>query len=260
MKLREIARRWRRRESGAERTWPALTTRLTERPRVFRAPPFTEELVSAIRLISPHLPLAVDEPSRIAWETAQNASCWGELDALRPVLAGRPRPSRVLELGPGLGRSAVFLTAQLGWHDVAFDLLEGDGTETHYTMLGPRLERSFCGSIPMLEHVLAHNEVDNCRVIDARAAGFCLPDLPDRYDLIYSFYAVGFHWSLEHFLDDILELMHERSLAIFTVADGFDEFEALKPLGHRLIDFARAYPANAIGRMLLLTKGKRALA
>lgn len=256
-RLREIARGLREHPPAGHTVLPELSASLVARPRVFRAPPFTEELVAAIRLISPHLPLACDENSRLAWETAQNANCWGEIDALAPILAARPRPARVLEIGPGLGRSAVFLTRQLGWHDVPFDLLEGDGKETHYTTLGPRMERSFCGSIRALEHVLAHNEIANCRVIDARAPGGRLAELPHRYDVIYSFYAIGFHWSLEHFLDDILARMHDESLAIFTVADGFEPFPALARFEHRLVEYARAYPAGATGRMLLLGKRKR---
>ena len=26
---------------------------------------------------------------------------------------------------------------------------------------------------------------------------------PDPYDLIYGFYSIGFHWSLEYYLDDL---------------------------------------------------------
>jgi hypothetical protein len=166
----------------------------------------------------------------------------------------------VLEIGPGLGRSAAFLTKQLEWQDAAFDLLEANGRETHYTILGPRLEHSFCGSIQTLEEVLAFNGLTNCRVIDAAKPGCRLGDLSGPYDLIYSFYAVGFHWGLEHFLDDILALMHERTLAIFTVADGFSEFAELEPLRRRSLDFARAYPADTTGRMLLLCKGDGVLA
>lgn len=262
MRALEIARRLRRRARGGERrrAFPDMTTALLGRPRVFRAPPFTPELLSAIQLISPHLPLLPDEHSRTAWEAAQNGSCWGEFDALGPILSALPRPGRVLEIGPGLGRSAVFLTQQLGWQDAAFDLLEADGDETHYTTLGPRLEHSFCGSIQTLEKVLAFNGLENCRVIDAAQSGCRLGDLSGPYDVIYSFYAVGFHWGLEHFLDDVLALMHERTLAIFTLADGFSEFAGLAPLRRRSVEFSRAYPANTTGRMLLLCKGDDVLA
>jgi hypothetical protein len=262
MRVRELARRLRRRARGNQqsRPFPEMTAALLDRPRVLRAPPFTPELVSAIQLISPHLPLVPDEHSRRAWEAAQNGSCWGELDALRPIFAALPRPGRVLEIGPGLGRSAVFFTKQLGWHDTAFDLLEANGDETHYTILGPRLEHSFCGSIQALERVLAFNGLTNCRVIDAARPGCRLGDLTGPYDLIYSFYAIGFHWGLEHFLDDILALMREGTLAIFTIAEGFSEFPELEPLRRHSVDFARAYPADTTGRMLLLRKGEGVLA
>jgi hypothetical protein len=97
-------------------------------------------------------------------------------------------------------------------------------------------------------------------VTDASQPGGRLGDLKGPYDLIYSFYAIGFHWGLEHFLDDILALMHERTLAIFTIADGFSEFAGLAPLRRRSVEFSRAYPADTIGRMLLLCKGDDVLA
>ena len=30
-----------------------------------------------------------------------------------------------------------------------------------------------------------------------------LAALPGPYDLIYGFYSIGFHWSLEYYLDDL---------------------------------------------------------
>src|SRR4030095_16721375 len=98
--------------------------------------------------------------------------------------------------------------------------------------------RWLCGSLRAREHGLAHNEIANGRVIDARAPGGRLAELPHLYDVIYSFYAIGFHWSLEHFLDDILARMHDESLAIFTVADGFEPFPALARFEDRLVQWA----------------------
>src|SRR5690349_11750277 len=88
----------------------ALNQRLAEKERVFHAPPLTEELVSAIRLISPQFDLNCDETSRLLWEADQNGACWGEFEALQPLFEAVHTPSKILEIGPGMGRSLVFFS------------------------------------------------------------------------------------------------------------------------------------------------------
>jgi len=203
--------------------------------QLFHAPPLTIELVRAIKLISPHLNLKTTELGRLTWENDQNGSCWCEYEALAPILGAMSRPRRLLEIGPGLGRSIVFFSKKLGWESSDIHLYEGDGDCTKYTTLGPRFEDSFCGNIRMLQHVLSYNGVTNATVFDARQ--FQLSDLPGQYDLLYSFYSVGFHWSLEFFLDDLLALMHRTSVAIFNVPLEFSTFPRLKQLSHQIIEW-----------------------
>jgi hypothetical protein len=219
---------------------------------IFKAPPLSDELIRAIKLITPDIDLSTDEESRRYWEMDQNVSCWAEYEALSPILKRIPEPAKVLEIGPGLGRSAVFLTKKLGWHKTEFHLFEANGERTKYTMLGPRFEDSFCGNLELLKVLLEYNGVTNFKIYDARKLDFRLTNLPSPYDVVYSFYAVGFHWSLEHFLDDILSLMHDRSLAMFTVGYKFAEFQKLKHLHYRLIDAART-PSLTV-KMLALSK------
>jgi hypothetical protein len=94
-----------------------LNPRLANLERVFRSPPMSRELVRAIRLISPHLNFRPNEASRDYWESEQNGACWAEYEKLRDTLSALPKPMRVLEIGPGLGRSLVFFSKMFGWQD-----------------------------------------------------------------------------------------------------------------------------------------------
>lgn len=240
---------------GAEQ-FPALTKELVNREAVFKAPPMTEELVRAIKLIAPQFKLTPDEASRRFWEADQNGACWGEYEALEPVLKNIPRPAKVLEVGPGLGRSVVFFARKLPWQDAEFHLYEGNGDRTKYTLLGPRFDDSFCGNTSLLEQVLDFNGVSNFKVFDAAALGFELGALPGPYDVIYSFYSIGYHWSLEHFFDDIVGLMHETSVAFFTVPNEFEPFEKLGGVHFKTVTWKAAWPADRTLRILIMSKSE----
>ncbi len=227
---------------------------LAAKELIFRAPPFTPELVRAIKLISPQFHLRADEASRRFWELNQNGLCWGEYEALEPFLARLPEPiSKVLDIGPGLGRSAIFFK-QKAAPAAIFHLYEGAGDTTKYTRAGPRFDDSFCGSLDVLEQLLRFHEIEGFEIFDAREMEASLAGLPGPYDFIYSFFAIGFHWSIEHFLQEILDLMHDRSIGAFTLHDRFEDFSALEGIPHRVVEFRRSWPPERWTRMLVLGK------
>lgn len=221
---------------------------------IFRAPPFTAEMVSAIKLIAPHFNLAADDKSRHFWEEDQNGSCWGEFEALSPLFKQMQRPGKVLEIGPGMGRSLVFFSKKLGWENVELHAYEGDGVATKYRLMGPRFEDSFCGNLKLLQQVLEYNGLDNVKILDAYK--YKLADLPGPYDFLYSFYSIGFHWALEHFLDDILKLMNDDSIAVFTVPPQFTPFQRLQDLSYKIIDWKATWPKDSHLKMLILGRNK----
>lgn len=231
---------------------PELDERLKSRDRVFLAPPLTRELTDAIKLISPQFDLTTSERSRRYWEADQNGACWGEYEALESFLASMPRPRRVLEIGPGLGRSLVFFSKKLGWEDIELHAYEGEGETTKYTVLGPRFDDSFCGNIRLLRRVLEFNEVRNVTIFDAH--DFDLKQLPGPYDFIWSFYSVGFHWALEHFLDDLLHLMSDGAAAVFTIPNEFEPFSELERLSYRIVAFKMVWPKDGCLKLLVIGK------
>ncbi|MBX3280611.1 MAG: hypothetical protein KF868_21660 [Acidobacteria bacterium] len=231
---------------------PELDERLSGRERVFRAPPLTRELTDAIKLISPQFDLTPGERSRRYWEADQNGACWGEYEALEGFFASMPRPRRVLEIGPGLGRSLVFFSRKLGWDDIELHAYEGEGETTKYTVLGPRFDDSFCGNIRMLRRVLEFNGIGNVTIFDAHDLD--MRQLPGPYDFIWSFYSVGFHWALEHFLDDLLHLMSDAAAAVFTVPNEFEPFPELEGLSFRIVAFKMVWPKDGYLKLLVIEK------
>ena len=197
----------------------------------------TEALVRAIRLISPHLDFIPNETSRGLWESDQNGACCAEYDSLRDTLPALAKPMRVLEVGPGLGRSIVFFSKKFGWEDCDLHTYEADGETTKYTLNGPRFEDSFCGTISELRRVLDYNGITNLTIHDAKLVA--LKDLPGPFDLLYGFYTIGFHWSLEHFFDEVLGLIGKTGIAVFTVPSNFQPFPRLRQLPYRLAEKVR---------------------
>jgi len=231
---------------------PELDPRLAQLERIFHAPPLTPELIAAIKLISPQYDLALGEKYRLFWEADQNGACWGEYEALEPSLSRIPTDARILEIGPGLGRSLVFFSKKLGWRGDQLHAYEGDGHTTRYTSLGPRFSDSFCGNLAELRHVLDFNGVHDVTIFDAAKTG--LPSLPGRYGLIYSFYSIGFHWSLDHFLDDLLLLLDDGGIGIFTTSADFQPFDRLRKLPYRLIDWKPVWPKDTTLKFIVLSK------
>jgi len=234
------------------KTLPQLDEGLARMERLFSAPPFTQELVLEIKMISPHLDLTISEKSRAFWEADQNGTCWGEYNALVPLFHAMPQPAKILEIGPGLGRSLVFFSKKLGWENSEIHAYEGEGRTTKYTILGPRFEDSFCGNIGMLRHMLDYNAINNVTIFNAH--DIRITELPGPYDFLYSFYSVGYHWSLEHFFDDLMHIMDDKSVAVFTVPNKFSPFPKLDALSYRVIDWKTAWPKDGKLKMLILGK------
>ena len=58
--------------------------------------------------------------------------------------------------------------------------------------------------------------------------------------MIYGFYSIGFHWSLEYYLDDLEALMQERSLLVCTLNKSFRRFPRLEEFSTRVLDLSRS--------------------
>jgi hypothetical protein len=168
--------------------------------QVFLAPPFTPEVATAVSLIATRLRFRANERSRLLCQAEANAMSGREYDALAPLFGRLPPAQRVLEIGPGFGRSVVYFSKKGVWDAHAeVHLYDADGTQTKYKQKyydrppqWPDIS-SFCGHLPLLRRFLDYNAVTNYRIFDA--AELPLRQLPGPYDLIYGFFSIGLHWS-----------------------------------------------------------------
>ncbi len=235
----------------------AEKTSLSE--QLFLAPPFTEDVVEAIRLIATRLPLKADEASRLLWQRESNAASESEYEAVAPIFEGVAKPKRVLEIGPGFGRSVVFFEKKGLWEGGEISLYDADGAETKYKQKyydhppkWPDIS-SFCGNLALLRSILDFNGVTNYRLFDA--AQISLKALPGPYDLIYGFFSIGFHWSLEYYLDDLDPLLHPASLLLCTLNKSFRPFPRLEEYSTRVLECSEIKKNSAPLHLLLLSKG-----
>jgi len=217
-------------------------------------------MVAAIRLISTRLSLGADEASRQLWQQESNAASEAEYEALLPMLEQVEKPKRILEIGPGFGRSVVFFSKKGHFDGSEFSLYDGNGTATKYKQKyyehPPRWPdiSSFCGNLPLLRSILEYNKVKQYEIFDA--AQMPLTAVPGPYDLIYAFYGIGFHWSLEYYLEELEGLLHERSLLVCTLNKNFRAFSQLERFSTRVLD-CREVKKNAPPlRLLVLSRGE----
>jgi hypothetical protein len=234
-----------------------LDSRAATAEQLFLAPPFTEDMVAAVRLISTRLPLKADEASRLLWQSESNAACEAEYEALSPLLEKLATPKRVLEIGPGFGRSVVYFHKK-GLLGSEISLYDANGTSTRYKQKyyehPPQWPdtTSFCGNLTLLQTMLEYNGVTQYQILDAEKLP--LAALPGPYDLIYGFYSIGFHWSLEYYLDDLAPLLQEHSVLVCTLNKNFHPFPRLQQFSTRVLA-CREIKKNASPlRLLALSK------
>ncbi len=256
--LPRLRAEWRKR-TGRELSAADIHPRFRDRERHFRSPPMTAKMVAAISRLSPQFHLEAGESSRSFWELTQNGSCWGEFDAAEPVLRSMAPPAKALDIGCGLGRSTAFCRRALGWDDTEFHLYDGDGPRIDYPRSGERTDRSFCGDLGTLRKALEYNDVANFRIFDAHELNHRLDALPGPYDLVYSFYAAGFHWSLADFWSEFEAISHRRTVGIFTIHRNFEEFPQLRNWTFRIVPFERSLIKDRPHRLLIACREEELL-
>jgi hypothetical protein len=228
---------------------------------IFLVPPFTPEVAASVSLISTRLPLRADERSRLLCQMETNAMSEREHQALAPLFGKMQKPQRVLEIGPGFGRSVVYFSKKGVWDKGAdVHLYDSNGTETKYKQeyydrppQWPDVS-SFCGQLSLLRSFLDYNHIAGYRIFDAAELPLC--KLPGTYDLIYGFFSIGFHWSLEFYLDDLNPLMGKNSVLICTLNKHFKPFTRLRDYSTRILYCRDTKKRAAPLRLLALSKGE----
>jgi len=125
-------------------------------------------------------------------------------------------PKNVLDIGSGIGRASVFFFKYFDWEDTTFYLLDGNyGTKQIYG-IKYNLDKAYYNSLEHTELFCNANKLTNYKIVDADSWK-SIQTFP-KFDLVYSFLAIGFHFELSLYLNECLEkFLHKDSLLIFGI-------------------------------------------
>jgi hypothetical protein len=101
---------------------------------------------------------------------------------------------------------------------------------------------------------LEYNHIAGYRIFDA--AELPLRQLPGPYDLIYSFFSLGYHWSLEFYLEDLDPLLQTNTVLVCTLNKHFKPFARLRQYSTRILSCRDTKQGSVPLRLLLLSKGE----
>jgi len=123
-------------------------------------------------------------------------------------------PKNVLELGCGVGRASVFLFKKYGWNDTRFYLADGNTCEKRYK--GKRTEPGeFYNTVAATNDFCVANGLTNIQFINLEQN--LVSSISRKYDLVYSFLAIGFHWPIDFYLGELSFCCAPGALVIFGI-------------------------------------------
>jgi len=129
---------------------------------------------------------------------------------------GEINPRNVLEIGGGVGRASVYLAKRFNWHDATFYMLDGDAGEKQICPVGGDGELDFYNSFSSTKNFMSANGIDDQVLLDASNSSW-ENEVSVKFDLIYSFLSIGFHWPIDLYLDRIHKFCHKDTLLVFGV-------------------------------------------
>lgn len=135
-----------------------------------------------------------------------------ETQALDGLLNGL-NPKTAIELGCGIGRATVYLSKRYGFSDTKFVMFDGDSGEQTLCGADRSGNSDFYNSLDMTRKYCEANQVKNMEIINAEVTP--LTEIPHTFDLAYSFLAIGFHWSITMYLDQLHQKMPKGGVCIF---------------------------------------------
>lgn len=139
-----------------------------------------------------------------------------EIEEIQPYLKSLG-PKVVLDIGAGIGRASVYFFKHFRWTDTRFILADGDSGETQLS--GMRTgESEYYNSLDATQVFCKTNGLHNFEIFNLERHKW--EELSCRPDLVYSFMALGFHWPVNPFLDDIHAFLEDGCLLVFGLRGG----------------------------------------
>lgn len=126
-------------------------------------------------------------------------------------------PEVVLDVGSGIGRSSVLFFKYFKWEKTFFIL--ADGNSGNVQLAGIRTgDSEFYNSIDATKSFCEANGIQNFKTFNLEKRGW--DKLPQKPDLVYSFKALGFHWPINSFLEDVYSSLRKKCHLIFELRAG----------------------------------------
>lgn len=139
-----------------------------------------------------------------------------EIDGVEKYLKDMS-PKVAVDVGSGIGRASVFFFKYFNWTDTLFILADGDSGEKQLSGIRTG-EIDFYNSLKATESYCRANGMSNLRTFNLEKLGW--EELGYNPDLVYSFRALGFHWPINSFLEEIYSLLKNKCLLIFDLRAG----------------------------------------
>lgn len=149
------------------------------------------------------------------WEAQDNLDVYSSLSAFEheQLQTYIHHPKKVLDLGCGLGRAAIYLNAVFKDNDVQYVL--ADSTITYETSQEVYTDRPW-NNMQLTESFCKLNGLSNFRTFDVKKDDW--QELTE-IDFITSRCAVGMHFPIEDYMDHLLSVASKKCLMIFGVRD-----------------------------------------
>lgn len=183
-----------------------------------------------------------------------NKQCEVEFNAIKGFIG---TPSRILELGCGLGRMSVYMNWKLGDPNAHFILADANEITHESNISGWNPGRDFYNNMQTTKDFCNENGLDNLSLFDINRDN---PSDIGKVDLVYSFLAVGFHFPIEESLPKFWSCLTPNSTLIFgvrqkrySVVEFADYFEE----SYLVQSFVNDYPRQTRKQNFLILKGPR---
>ena len=129
-------------------------------------------------------------------------------------------PKNVLELGCGLGRSSVgFHRTFSSWRRTHFYLLDGDSGKKQICSVNYESYKSFYNKLELTEEFCLSNGIpmEQIHILNAEKLEIFSSIKDIKFDFVYSFLSIGFHWPVGLYLKKLLSHLHSSSILCFGI-------------------------------------------
>lgn len=120
-------------------------------------------------------------------------------------------PRYCLELAAGIGRMSVYFNKRFGWQDAFFYLQDGDSGTNQYGGVRHSNGEEYYNSFNSTRDFCEANGLGNRKILND------VSEIDHQIDFCYSFAAIGFHWSIDLYLDKLVPILADDAKLLFEI-------------------------------------------